>query len=89
MLSNSPEYLETFLNKYDNNIKGFVVMDNELESMFQRIETLEKKQEIIMSMLNHLNNQVSDIVLNKIEFDIEEAVEKKLNYIKTEQNKQG
>jgi hypothetical protein len=64
-------------------------MDNELESLIQRIETLEKKQEIIMSMLNHLNNQVSDIVLNKIEFDIEEAVEKKLNYIKTEQNKQG
>lgn len=45
----------------------------------ERVENLEKKIDIIMSMLNHINSMLSDKVIDTIEFDIEEAVKNRLN----------
>ena len=45
----------------------------------ERVEDVEKKIDIIMSMLNHINIILSDKVIDNIEFDIEEAVKNRLN----------
>ena len=45
----------------------------------ERVEDVEKKIDIIMSMLNHINIILSDKVIDTIEFDIEEAVKNRLN----------
>ena len=45
----------------------------------ERVEDVEKKIDIIMSMLNHINSMLSDKVIDNIEFDIEEAVKNRLN----------
>jgi hypothetical protein len=44
-----------------------------------RVTELEKKIDILMSMLNHINKILSDKVIEKIELDFEEAVKNKLN----------
>ena len=45
----------------------------------ERVEDVEKKIDIIMSMINHINIILSDKVIDTIEFDIEEAVKNRLN----------
>lgn len=52
------------------------------KSITERLDELEKKVKIIMSMINHMNTQISNLTLNKIEFEVDEAVNKKLEYIK-------
>ena len=45
----------------------------------ERVEDVEKKIDIIMSMLKHINSMLTDKVIDNIEFDIEEAVKNRLN----------
>lgn len=49
----------------------------------ERIENLEKKIAIIMDMINHINHNMTIKVINEIENEINEAVDKKINYMKT------
>lgn len=49
------------------------------KNITERVEDLEKKIDIIMSMLNHMNTMLSDKIIDNIEFDIEEAVKSRLN----------
>lgn len=51
----------------------------------ERIENLEKKIDFIMTMIQKMNENMSLNVINKIENQINEAVDKKINYMK--QNK--
>ena len=44
----------------------------------ERVGALEKKIDIIMSMISHINGVLSDKVIDNIEFDIEEAIKNKL-----------
>lgn len=53
--------------------------NNNIKNITERVEYLEKKIDIIMSMLNHTNNMLTDKVIENIEFDIEEAVKNRLN----------
>lgn len=46
-----------------------------------RIDTLEKKIDVIMSMINKINENMSVNVIEKIEQEIDEAVDKKINHI--------
>ena len=46
-----------------------------------RIDTLEKKIDVIMSMINKINENMSVNVIKKIEQEIDEAVDKKINHI--------
>ena len=57
-------------------------MKENKKSITERIDNLEKKISVMMSMINHINEQLSNIVLNKIEFDIDDAVNKKFEYLK-------
>lgn len=54
------------------------ISDN-IEDITKRVENLEKKIDIIMSMLNHINIMLSDKVIDNIEFDVEEAIKNRLN----------
>lgn len=49
----------------------------------ERIENLEKKIHFIMAMIQKMNENMSLNVINEIEKEINEAVDKKINYIKT------
>lgn len=46
------------------------------KSVEERIDVLESKIEIIMSMVNHLNEIISNDTISKIELDFKEAVDK-------------
>jgi uncharacterized coiled-coil protein SlyX len=45
----------------------------------ERLEALEKKVEIQLGLINHLNKVMSEKIINKIEFDIDTAVKKILS----------
>lgn len=55
-------------------------MENEKE-IIDRITSLESKIDFIMSMINKINDNMSINVINEIETEIDEAVDKKINYI--------
>ena len=54
----------------------------EYEDINNRIDNIEKKIEFIMSMVNKINENMSVNVIEKIEQEIDEAVDKKINHIK-------
>lgn len=45
----------------------------------ERLDALEKKVEIQLGLINHLNKVMSEKIINKIEFDIDAAVKKVLS----------
>lgn len=54
----------------------------EYEDINNRIDNIEKKIDFIMSMINKINENMSVNVIDKIEKEIDEAVDKKINHIK-------
>ena len=42
----------------------------------KRLDELEKRVEIQLSLINHLTRVISDNIINKIEFDVEEAAKR-------------
>jgi len=52
-----------------------------LKQLEDKIESLEKRMDIIVSMINHLNNIITSNTIEKIEMDFEEAVNKKIEEI--------
>jgi len=57
------------------------------QTIEKRIEQLESKINVIMSLVNHINQTMSNNVIQNIQDVIDEAVNKKLNYIKQTQTK--
>lgn len=55
-------------------------MSNE-QTIENRIEQLETKINVIMSLVSHINQTMSNNVIQNIQDVIDEAVDKKLNYI--------
>jgi Zn-dependent oligopeptidase len=55
---------------------------NDEQTIENRIEQLETKINVIMSLVNHMNQTMSNNVIQNIQDVIDEAVDKKLNYIK-------
>lgn len=45
----------------------------EEKELLERIEALEKKLEIQLGLINHLTKVMSDKIITKIEFDVNEA----------------
>lgn len=58
---------------------------NDENEIKERIKNLENKIDFIMTMIQQMNDNMSLNVINKIENEINEAVDKKINYMK--QNK--
>lgn len=48
----------------------------EEKELLERIEALEKKLEIQLGLINHLTKVMSDKIITKIEFDVNEAAKK-------------
>jgi uncharacterized coiled-coil protein SlyX len=46
------------------------------EALEKRVDELEKRIEIQLGLINHLNRIISDNIINKIEFDVEEAAKR-------------
>lgn len=42
----------------------------------KRVDALEKRVEIQLGLINHLNRIISDNIINKIEFDVEAAAQR-------------
>lgn len=42
----------------------------------KRVDALEKRVEIQLGLINHLNRIISDNIINKIEFDVETAAQR-------------
>ena len=58
-------------------------MKESTKSIEERLHDIERKIEVIMGMINHINHNMTIKVINEIEDEINEAVDKKINYIKT------
>lgn len=58
-------------------------MNESSKSIEERLSAIERKIEVIMDMINHINHSMTIKVINEIENEINEAVDKKINYIKT------
>ena len=54
---------------------------SEIKSLEQRVEELETKLDVVMSLVSHINQTMSNNVIQNIQDVIDEAVDKKLNYI--------
>lgn len=48
----------------------------EEKKLLERIEALEKKLEIQLGLINHLTKVMSDKIITKIDFDVNEAAKK-------------
>lgn len=48
----------------------------EEKELLERIEALEKKLEIQLGLINHLTKVMSDKIITKIDFDVNEAAKK-------------
>ena len=44
-----------------------------MKDIEERLNVIERKQAIIETMINHLNNLMTSNIINKIEFDVEMA----------------
>jgi Zn-dependent oligopeptidase len=55
------------------------------QTIESRIEQLETKINVIMSLVSHINETMSNNVIQNIQDVIDEAVDKKINYIKQTQ----
>lgn len=56
-----------------------------IKELSEKIQSLESKMDIIMSMVNHINSIIADNVIQKIEMDFEEAVSRKIESMNQEQ----
>ena len=54
---------------------------DEVNDIKKRIDNIEKKIDFMMSMINKINENMSINVIDKIENEINEAVDKKINHI--------
>jgi ferritin-like metal-binding protein YciE len=54
---------------------------NETKTLEDRIDELENKINVIMSLVNHINQTMSNNVIQNIQDVIDEAVDKKINYM--------
>lgn len=55
-----------------------------IKELSEKIQSLESKMDIIMSMVNHINSIIADNVIQKIEMDFEEAVSRKIESMNQE-----
>ena len=49
-----------------------------IKELSEKIEMMNKRIDIMMSMINHLNSIIADNAIQKIEMDFEEAVNRKI-----------
>jgi|688.fasta_scaffold815282_3 hypothetical protein len=61
-------------------------MKETIKNLSERMDVLEKRIDIMMSMINHMNNILAENTIQKIEIDFEEAVNKKIEFMKNESN---
>jgi hypothetical protein len=61
-------------------------MTQTIKTLSERMDVLEKRIDIMMSMINHMNNILAENTIQKIEIDFEEAVNKKIEFMKNESN---
>jgi hypothetical protein len=61
-------------------------MKQTIKTLSERMDVLEKRIDIMMSMINHMNNILAENTIQKIEIDFEEAVNKKIEFMKNESN---
>jgi hypothetical protein len=61
-------------------------MKETIKTLSERMDVLEKRIDIMMSMINHMNNILAENTIQKIEIDFEEAVNKKIEFMKNESN---
>jgi hypothetical protein len=61
-------------------------MKQTIKTLSERMDVLEKRIDIMMSMVNHMNNILAENTIQKIEIDFEEAVNKKIEFMKNESN---
>jgi hypothetical protein len=59
---------------------------NDEQTIENRIEQLETKVNVIMSLVNHINQTMSNNVIQNIQDVIDEAVNKKINYMKEKES---
>lgn len=64
-------------------------MKETIKTLTEKINVLEHRIDIMMSMLNHMNNILSENTIQKIEIDFEEAVNKKIEFLKNESNNES
>jgi hypothetical protein len=57
-------------------------MKETIKTLTERILVLEKRIDVMMSMINHMNNILAENTIQKIEIDFEEAVNKKITLMK-------
>jgi hypothetical protein len=62
-------------------------MSSTIQELESRITNIESKIEIIMAMINHINNNMAINVIGQIEEEINQAVDKKINYIQKNKKK--
>ncbi len=59
-----------------------------IKELSEKIELMDKRIDIMMSMVNHLNSIITDNAIQKIEIDFEEAVNRKIQSMDQEQSEQ-
>jgi len=59
-----------------------------IKELSEKIEMMDKRIDIMMSMVNHLNSIITDNAIQKIEIDFEEAVNRKIQSMDQEQSEQ-
>ena len=59
-----------------------------IKELSEKIELMDKRIDIMMSMVNHLNSIITDNAIQKIEIDFEEAVNRKIQSMNQEQSEQ-
>lgn len=57
-----------------------------IKELSEKIELMNKRIDIMMSMVNHLNSIIADNAIQKIEMDFEEAVNRKIQSMEQEQS---
>lgn len=59
-----------------------------IKELSEKLELMDKRIDIMMSMVNHLNSIITDNAIQKIEIDFEEAVNRKIQSMNQEQSEQ-